>query len=683
MVTWFYFIVFVLSMILMIRILASSRKVDVLLVVSVILVTVNCLGRYLLATAETLEVAVWANKVIYVGACYAPLMLVLALARLCNHKIAVGVKILLVCFSTVIMAGVLTIGKWPLYYKEVELGYGEGYNYLVKTYGPLHSLYVAMILLYIGILFYYLLYAIRNRKRISSRTVIAISGTSFSIFFVYLMERIVKSNVSFLSLGYLVGIVLLHKYFERLNMYDMSANIYYSIENMNEYGYIAFDNKYRYVNANHRIKELFPEIEDWVIDREVPVSDSYLYTEGVKFLKEWDGEEGSNRTLHVGDCYYQLSIRSIPYGKKKAVGFLLEFIDRTIEKKYYHTIENYNASMEKEVAEKAEALELQQRKTKELFIQIVTALSDAVDAKDRYTSGHSKRVAEYSRMIAARMGKSKEEQEEIYRTGLLHDVGKIRIPEDIINKPGKLTDEEFNIIKIHPVTGYHILRGISEDSFLAIGAKYHHERYDGKGYPNGLAGEKIPEVARILAVADSYDAMASNRSYRNALPQEVVRGEIEKGKGTQFDPQIAEIMIQMIDEDKEYRMKQIDSMHRKILTVDDEAMNNKIIAHIMKDEPMYEVVAAGSGMEALELLKQQEFDLIMLDVNMPEMDGLETLKLIRKDYATPVVLMTSDKMLDTSTGFAQLGCDDYITKPFLPLMIKEVVHNMTERTNIE
>ena len=88
-------------------------------------------------------------------------------------------------------------------------------------------------------------------------------------------------------------------------------------------------------------------------------------------------------------------------------------------------------------------------------------------------------------------------------------------------------------------------------------------------------------------------------------------------------------------------------------------------------------------MEALELLKQQEFDLIMLDVNMPEMDGLETLKLIRKDYATPVVLMTSDKMLDTSTGFAQLGCDDYITKPFLPLMIKEVVHNMTERTNIE
>lgn len=322
------------------------------------------------------------------------------------------------------------------------------------------------------------------------------------------------------------------------------------------------------------------------------------------------------------------------------------------------------------------------KKSEQLFLQTVTALSDAVDAKDRYTSGHSKRVAEYSRMIAKRMGKSKEEQEEIYRAGLLHDVGKIRIPEEIINKPGKLTDEEFNIIKIHPVTGYHILRGISEESIIAIAAKYHHERYDGRGYPNGLEGDKIPEVARILGVADSYDAMASNRSYRDALPQEVVRSEIEKGKGTQFDPCIADIMLQLIDEDKDYRMKETDSLKRRVLTVDDEAMNNKRIALIMKDEPRYEMVAAGSGKEALELLAEQYFDLILLDVMMPEMDGLETLRRIREKYKTPVVLMTGDKTLEASTEFAELGCDDYITKPVLPLLIKEVIHNMTERTSL-
>lgn len=322
------------------------------------------------------------------------------------------------------------------------------------------------------------------------------------------------------------------------------------------------------------------------------------------------------------------------------------------------------------------------QKTEQMFIQTVTALSEAVDAKDRYTSGHSKRVAEYARRIAERMGKSKEEQEEIYRAGLLHDVGKIRIPEDIINKPGKLTDEEFNIIKIHPVTGYHILRGISEESSIAIAAKYHHERYDGKGYPNGLEGEKIPEVARILGVADSYDAMASNRSYRKALPQDVVRSEIEKGRGAQFDPQIADIMLRMIDEDKEYRMKETDSLQRRILTVDDEEINNKRIALIMRDEPRYEMVSVTSGAEALALLNEQHIDLILLDVLMPEMDGLETLRRIRENFSTPVVLMTGDKTLEASTEFAELGCDDYFTKPAQPLLIKEIIHNMTERTNL-
>lgn len=345
-------------------------------------------------------------------------------------------------------------------------------------------------------------------------------------------------------------------------------------------------------------------------------------------------------------------------------------------------LEEQQIELEKKVNEKTEELSLQQNKTKKLFVQTVTALSEAVDAKDRYTSGHSKRVAEYAQMIAQRMGKSKEEQEEIHRAGLLHDVGKIRIPVDIINKSGKLTEEEFRTIKIHPVTGYHILRGISDSDVIAIGAKYHHERYDGKGYPNGLSGENIPEVARILGVADSYDAMTSNRSYRQALPQDVVRSEIEKGRGTQFDPAIADIMLQMIDEDKDYTMKQTDSMHRSVLVVDDQPMSIKFVEHIMRDEPMYKIVAVTGGREALELMERQAFDLILLDVNMPDMDGLETLKRIREKHQTPVALMTGDKSLDTMAVFAELGCDDYITKPFQPLLLKEVVHNMTERTVI-
>ena len=140
--------------------------------------------------------------------------------------------------------------------------------------------------------------------------------------------------------------------------------------------------------------------------------------------------------------------------------------------------------------------------------------------------------------------------------GLLHDVGKIGVSDAVINKPGKLTDEEFDQIKTHPVMGERILKKIREMPKLSIGARWHHERYDGSGYPDGLAGENILEEARIIAVADAYDAMTSHRSYRDVLPQEIVRGEIEKGKGTQFEPVFADIMLQMMDEDPEYTMRE-------------------------------------------------------------------------------------------------------------------------------
>ena len=182
-----------------------------------------------------------------------------------------------------------------------------------------------------------------------------------------------------------------------------------------------------------------------------------------------------------------------------------------------------------------------------LSLRVVESLAQAIDAKDAYTNGHSGRVAEYAKQIAERYGYSFRRQREIYMTGLLHDVGKIGIPDNIINKPGKLTQEEYETIKTHPVIGERILQTIRERPELAIGARWHHERYDGKGYPDGLAGNEIPEIARIIAVADAYDAMTSRRSYRDVLPGEKVRSELENGKGTQFDPVFAEIMLAIID----------------------------------------------------------------------------------------------------------------------------------------
>lgn len=212
--------------------------------------------------------------------------------------------------------------------------------------------------------------------------------------------------------------------------------------------------------------------------------------------------------------------------------------------------------LEHEVQKKTQELAAQHQKLERISMQIVKALSGAVDAKDTYTNGHSLRVAEYSKEVARRAGLSQKMQDDIYMMGLLHDVGKIGVPDAIINKPSRLTDAEYDVVRNHPVMGARILKNIKDFPALITGARWHHERYDGNGYPDGIKGENIPLEARIIAIADAYDAMSSRRSYRNVLSQEVVRSEIEKGRGTQFDPELTEIVLAMIDEDKDYRMRE-------------------------------------------------------------------------------------------------------------------------------
>ena len=219
------------------------------------------------------------------------------------------------------------------------------------------------------------------------------------------------------------------------------------------------------------------------------------------------------------------------------------------------SLRELQVNLESEVERRTEELEESRRKLQILSLQVVKTLASAIDAKDRYTNGHSSRVAKYSKEIARRAGKPVEFQDEIYFIAPLHDIGKIGIPDYILNKNSKLSDEEYETIKQHPSIGVEILKNITEMPKIEIGAHYHHERFDGKGYPEGLAGYGIPEIGRIIAVADAYDAMTSRRSYRSALPQETVRSEIVRGRGLQFDPDFADIMLQMIDEDVNYTMR--------------------------------------------------------------------------------------------------------------------------------
>ena len=180
------------------------------------------------------------------------------------------------------------------------------------------------------------------------------------------------------------------------------------------------------------------------------------------------------------------------------------------------------------------------------YIHTLSALTSAIDAKDSYTHGHSERVTQLSIELAREVSLSAEAIEEIRLAGTLHDIGKIGIPESILNKPGRLTDEEFGVIKSHPDLGVRILANVDFLSKIIPGIKHHHERYDGHGYPTGLKGEEIPLSARIICVADTYDAMTSDRPYRKAMDTRTALEEISRCRNSQFDPSLADAFVQMM-----------------------------------------------------------------------------------------------------------------------------------------
>ena len=219
------------------------------------------------------------------------------------------------------------------------------------------------------------------------------------------------------------------------------------------------------------------------------------------------------------------------------------FEPQTMQSRIKSTLEldGYRKDLQRRLDEKTREME-------RITIQAIMTVANTVDAKDDYTKGHSMRVAAYAELMAQRLGWSEDEVQNAYYVAMLHDVGKIGVPDAVLNKPFRLTDVEFRLIQNHTSMGAEILKDFKMFPNVNVGAKYHHERYDGKGYPEGLKAESIPLIARIIALVDSYDAMTSNRVYRRRLSDEIVIQELEKGKGSQWDPELVDIFLELMKE---------------------------------------------------------------------------------------------------------------------------------------
>lgn len=236
----------------------------------------------------------------------------------------------------------------------------------------------------------------------------------------------------------------------------------------------------------------------------------------------------------------EMTVRESKNDEIRMAMLILCFLGCYLASRLYDRINSQNENYVEEINRKSQQIQ-------EMTLQTIETIANTIDAKDEYTKGHSRRVSDYSAIIAEEMGMDKDEIMKVRYIALLHDIGKIGVPDSVLNKPGKLTEYEYELMKEHTVIGGRILQDIGIFEDLDLGAKFHHERYDGKGYPNGLKGEEIPKTARIIGVADAFDAMTSNRVYRKHLTKEKVMDELEKCSGSQFDPEAAAAFIKYLN----------------------------------------------------------------------------------------------------------------------------------------
>ena len=320
-----------------------------------------------------------------------------------------------------------------------------------------------------------------------------------------------------------------------------------------------------------------------------------------------------------------------------------------------------------------EELDKRKKNIEEMSLQLMQMLSTTIEAKDEYTKGHSHRVAEYSVLIARELGWNEKELSNLKNAAHLHDIGKIAIPDTILNKPSKLSEEEFSIIKEHTIIGANILKNISLIDHVQEIVRNHHERYDGNGYPDGLKEKEIPLHARIVAVADSYDAMSSQRIYRNQLPPEKIIQELENNKGTQFDPEITDIFLKLLREDRIHVKEDLLSITENTQIPEAEIEMSQFISDIMSTirtqkakenlDFLTGLPTRNKGEQAIaQLMKRHSGCLVFMD-----MDNLKTINDIYGHKAGDRVLkLLGNLLLEYSSEclVCRLGGDEFLL--FMP-----------------
>lgn len=511
-------------------------------------IPIACLGHLLYSVSGTLEEAVVAQKVIYLGSSFLQLFILLSIANLCQIDVGRWVRTLLFVLCSVAFMGSLTIGYTNQFYRTVSFDIVDGVSVLERSYGWMHTTYYAVVVLFFVLGFVAICYSWANRRQVP-RTIILLLVIPYAIVLLsYFVGRRIYARMDLMPLGYLLAQITYLVISARMNLYDIAGTVVDSMMREREIGYISFDFGYRYLGSNEMARRLVPGLELLAVD------DVFGYKPEQRKVRHFLDKFKKNTehsvfeyTLHgpAGDVeddrIYNASVNYLYSGSRKC-GYMVTFVDDTANRRYIRLLDTYNAQLQSEVDAKTEHIV-------SMHDNLIMSLAMMVESRDNSTGGHIMRTSEGVRILVDEIGRegtlalTEEFRHDVVKAAPMHDLGKIAVDDAVLRKPGRFTAEEFQKMKRHAAEGarviHQILLATDDESFKIVAenvAHYHHERWDGSGYPEGISGEQIPLEARIMAIADVYDALVSRRVYKEAFDFEKADAIIMDGMGTQFDP---------------------------------------------------------------------------------------------------------------------------------------------------
>ncbi len=508
----------------------GSSRYHIILMLLTLAAWINNAGYFLEILSTSRDAALVGVKISYLGKTFIPFLILLFALNYCGVKISTWINMALAVFHAGIWALVLSCDHHSLFYTYVTYLRDAPFPHLESGHGPFYFIFMLFAGAYFFVAAFFLIREYRkedneDRKRqiIGILLVLVISVIGLA-----LVVSGCTGGYDTTAVAYAVGSWMLILGIRRYDFLDTVEEAKrYAMNTLNE-GLIILNQYYQPLYYNRMVEMVLPEITKAVLDEEYLFQKNKVYK-----IEKQDIQPKKGRQIYL-------------------------YLLKDITDSYY-----YEEQLEREVALQTKKAEERREKVEKMSLQIVRTLADTIDAKDEYTKEHSSHVAVYATALARELGYSEEALSNLRHAALLHDIGKISIPDSILNKPGKLTDIEYEVIKSHTTVGGDILNHMDVMPGVLEGARYHHERYDGKGYPDHLSGTDIPEIARIICLADAYDAMNSRRVYRDRLPREKIREQLVSGRGTQFDPAMTDVFVRLLDEGK-LEIKEIEDRQAEI-----------------------------------------------------------------------------------------------------------------------